>query len=427
MTVSRMFNIGLNGLRSHTESMQVIGDNISNVNTVGYKGARVNFHDVLSRSLVGDGAGIGVQVGSIQRIFSQGALQQTQSPLDMGISGRGMFVMADPREQGPGLMYTRAGQFNMDKDGYITNDLGFRLQGFGVDQASGKAGGRLADIRIPDQALAPKATGSIDVRANLDSRDTVQGAQFDITQPVQTSNFNRTVTVYDSLGASHDVTVYFRKTATAWEWHAIGNGSEIVGGQPNANTEIATGTLGFTSEGLLDTETGNATTVSFVGATPAQALNFDFGDSLTTDRGTGLSGITQFASANTLNGLTQDGYGAGNLDTISVSEEGVVMGHYTNGEQRAIAQVALARFTAQEELGKAGGNLYYETRASGQPIMGTASDGQATVAGGALESSNVDLSQEFVSLIAEQRAFQASSRTVTTADEVLQETVNLKR
>jgi flagellar hook protein FlgE len=233
--------------------------------------------------------------------------------------------------------------------------------------------------------------------------------------------------VYDSLGAAHRVDLYFRNTAPgAWDWYAMVDGAEV--GGPAGPTQIANGSLGFTTAGALDTEATAASSVSFTGATPNQAISFDFGDSLTTDGGTGLSGTTGFSGPSEVIAVNQDGYAAGTLQDVSIAEDGTITGLFDNGQSRAVARVALANFQSEAGLRRAGAQLFEETAASGQPALGAAATGgTGHIAGNALEGSNVDLGQELVTLIAYQRAFQANARTVSTADEMLSEIANLKR
>ena len=237
------------------------------------------------------------------------------------------------------------------------------------------------------------------------------------------------MTVYDSLGNAHEVTVYYRKTgANAWEWHAMADGAEVTGGTPGTPFEGASGTLTFTTDGMLDTETTSASSWDFVDATPGQAVTFDFGDSITTDSGTGMSGTTQYASPSTNTGISQDGYGAGEVAGISIGQDGTIEGVFTNGQRRVLGQVAVADFASVDGLERAGQGLWIETQASGEAVVGAAgTGGRGAVVAGALEGSNVDLAREFVDLIAYQRGFSANGRIVSTADEMYQELVNLKR
>jgi flagellar hook protein FlgE len=268
------------------------------------------------------------------------------------------------------------------------------------------------------------------VTANLDANAQIPAApSFDPADPTTSSNFSTSMTVYDSLGTQHSMDVYFRKTGpNAWEYNVIAQGGEIAGGTPGENTLVGSGDMSFTSDGALDTLNINTpTTVDWNGATPAQAIDMNFGSQIS-GGGTGLDGITQFTSSSNVSSQSQDGYSSGDLSGVSIEGNGVVKGIYSNGQKLPVGQLAIAKFRSNEGLGRAGQNLWIETGDSGAAAMGTAgSGGRGSVSSGTLEQSNVDLAQQFVELIAHQRAFQANSKTITTADEMLQELVNIKR
>jgi flagellar hook protein FlgE len=224
--------------------------------------------------------------------------------------------------------------------------------------------------------------------------------------------------------------VYFSKSGTTagqWQWSAVAEGSEISGGSAGP-VVVGQGTIQFTTGGALNAENTPTTplSVSWTGAAANQAITVDFGASIA-ENGTGLSGTTQFATPTDFVAQTQNGYPPGTLDNVEIDELGQLHGRYSNGQSKAFAQLAIARFAAREELQRIGGSLYLESAASGQALVSTAGASKSNVVAGSLEQSNVDLANEFVTLIAEQRAFSASSRTITTADEVFQETINLKR
>jgi flagellar hook protein FlgE len=221
--------------------------------------------------------------------------------------------------------------------------------------------------------------------------------------------------------------MYFRNQGGGtWDWHATVDGADV-GGTAGAATQIADGVLTFNTSGALDTEVTNSSSASFVGATAAQATAFDFGDSITTNAGTGLTGTTQFAGPSSVTHINQDGYAAGMLTDMKIDDDGTVMGQFSNGQSRAVARIALAEFASPQNLQRAGDQLYSENGSSGQPLMGTAgTGGRGSMSGGSLEGSNVDLGNELVTLIAYQRAYQANAKTVTTADQMLQEINNLK-
>jgi flagellar hook protein FlgE len=288
----------------------------------------------------------------------------------------------------------------------------------------------LAGLKLPSAPIPPKATSNVKILANLDAQATSPTAPWDPLAPSTTSNLATSMTVYDSLGNGHAVDVYFRKTAAgAWDYHALAKGSEISGGPPTGNVEIAAGTLNFDPSGALQTtaSTAGGGTVSFDGATAAQPLTFDFGTP-TSAGGKGLNGLTQYGSPSTIGAQSQDGYASGSLSGVKIDSDGVVNGVYTNGQTIAAGQVAIAKFQSNDGLGRAGHNLWVATRESGDAALGAVGQGgRAALVSGSLEQSNVDVTQQFVELISHQRAFQANSKTITTADQMLQELMTIKQ
>lgn len=424
---------GISGLQSNGLAISIIGDNIANVNTIGYKASRGNFADVLQQTILGPAGttsqlGGGSRLTNVQQLFTQGMLQNTGLGTDLAISGSGFFVLNGTVNGVTGNFYSRAGQFSVDRDGYLVNPDGLRVQGYSVD-STGNMQASVGDINITGVNVPPQATTAIQLTANLDADAPVMTVAWDPNDPANTSNFSTTITVYDSLGASHQVEVYFRKTAAnSWEWHAVVDGGEVNGGTAGVPYEFADGTLTFTANGALDTEVINNNTVDFVGAAAGQTIDFDFGDSITTDGGTGLSGTTQFAGSSSVNFQSQDGYATGALQNISVSPDGVIMGTFSNGEVRPVGQVVLASFQSIEGLDRLGNNLFMETRASGDALVGAANTGnRGSVQSFNLELSNVDLAEQFVGLIGAQRGFQANSKIISTSDQMLAEVINIKR
>lgn len=425
MSLSSLYT-GISGLDAYSQAMSVIGNNIANVNTVGFKASRISFEDILSQSLVGATGqfqiGRGVQVGSIQRLFSQSTFQTTSSATDLAIDGDGFFIVSRDGT----TLYTRAGQFYLDEQGILVNHRGYALQGWMLDD-QGSITSTLQDINLSNISSAPRATSSVVINVNLDINEAILANPFDVTDPVNTSSYMTPITVYDATGNGHLVNVYFRKQDNdTWEWHALLDGAELEGGTPG-NQEVATGSLDFT-DGKLQTETFTTPfSVQFFGTSGAQTIDFDFGNSID-EGGTGLDGSTEFAGGSTTKFLSQDGYTQGNLISIQIDNEGVVSGVFSNGQSRRVYQVALARFTSPWGLTSIGGNLFAETTHSGPPIVGEAgSSGLGQINSNSLELSNVDLATEFVEMIKTQQAFQANSRIITTTDQMLQEIVNLKR
>lgn len=430
--VLRALDTGVSGLRAESEAIGVVGDNIANVNTVGFKGQRVLFEDVLGRSVVagnsGGDAGAGVKVGGVQQLFTQGALGSTGVSTDVALNGDGFFVVKGNVAGVSGNFYTRAGQFNIDASGKLVNPDGLEVQGYAANP-DGTYAASLSTLKVPTSAISPQATTSMSVTANLDSQATTPAAAWDPQNPSSTSNFSTSMSVYDSLGKAHSVDVYFVKTGSnSWNYHAIASGDEVNPAQPGKNVEIGSGSLAFDTSGALNTVTTTTPiSVDFANAKPGQAISLDFGTPVS-GGGTGLDGITQFASTSNVSAQSQNGYASGDLASVSIDGQGVVNGVYTNGKKIPVGQLAVAKFASNEGLGRAGQGLWIETRDSGTAAMGTASSGgRGSVSSGSLEGSNVDIADQFVELIQHQRAYSANSRTITTADEMLQEVLNLKR
>ncbi|MBS0151690.1 MAG: flagellar hook protein FlgE [Nitrospira sp.] len=443
---------GVSGLNANGNALSVVGNNIANISTVGFKSSRSVFADLVSSSLGGAGGaiqtGLGVALNGVQGDFSQGSLSTTSNSLDLAIDGNGFYVL---RDAAGAAYYSRAGQFHLDSQNRIVDPSGFFLQGYQVN-TSGFTTASISGVALPTTTAPPNPTSTVDIGANLNSQ-TTSGA-FSLLNPAGTAGFTTSLTVYDSVGNSHLLTTYFTKTApNTWTYDVVGSTSEIdTGGYNAANinaalgiVRLASGSLTFTTAGALDTEsvvtsydsggaggtpggTVGQSQIDFIGATPNQAITFNFGTSVTTDGGAGMNLTTQFGATSGLVQQSQNGFGAGALQTFSVETNGMVNGRFSNGQVRPLAQLALARFPDPLGLVRTGKNTFAESGTSGQPLIGAAtSAGLGRVLSNTLELSNVDLGEQFIDMIAAQRGFQANSRVITTSDEVLQELVNLKR
>jgi flagellar hook protein FlgE len=427
MSLLTSLSSGTTGLSSASTELSVIGDNIANANTVGFKAERASFEDALAQSVVaGTGQiGLGSRLAALQRIIAQGALQNTGVATDLALQGSGFFEVAGTTGDGrTGIYLTRAGQFTVDRDGYLVNLNGLRVQGYTAD-SKGTISSEVGDLRIGNLAASPHPSGQVRMKANLDADAPLIAAPWSKDLAAATSNFSSSVTLYDSIGRDMEAQVYFRHTATGWEWHALVDGAAVEGGSRGVPEEIAAGTLTFDDEGRLLTSVQTLDTFTPAGAKEQKVL-FDMGDPL--PDGSGLAGITQFAAASATTFVGQDGYGAGQLTSVQIDKKGVIQGVFTNGQMRALGQVGVARVASPEALERAGGNLYALTRASGEAVLGAAGDGgRAFISSGTLEQSNVDIAEEFVRMIAAQRAFEANSKTITTADQLLSELIAMKR
>jgi flagellar hook protein FlgE len=412
MTIGNSLWIGVSGLQAHGEAISTVGDNIANVSTIGFKRSRASFNDLLGGELNNSRLGGGVYLGGNQSIWQQGTLSQTGNPLDVGISGNGMFVVSGNHAGRDGQFYTRDGRMKLDASGTLVTQNGMRVQGYPI--TNGTRGTSIGDLALGSRQSAPVATTSAAMTLNLDSNSPM--GTYDPTDPNGSSSYSTSVTVYDSLGAPHQATVHFTKTpANDWEWHATVDGSEV-GGTAGTPVEIANGTMAFDANGNMVTQQTLASSASFTNAAANQAIAFDF------------TGTTQNSGSSVISATNVDGHGAGSLIDVKINPDGTIEGIYDNGETIAIAQLALADFANNEGLNRQGDSLYAATRESGQALIDVAgSGGRGSLMSGALEQSNVDLSTELVQLIAYQRAFQANSKTVTTADEMMMEVTNLKR
>ena len=457
MSLNSALYTGVSGLAAYANAISVIGNNIANVNTTGFKGSRGNFSDVLSQSSGTGGTlqiGRGVLVTNVSPVFTQGAFQSTSLPGDLAIDGDGFFIVKDPKTNA--LLYTRNGNFALNRDGKLANPEGLIVQGFNVDSA-GNALPLVEDINISGQSFPPKQSANTKVEVNLDSASplitdpsTGTVAAFDPANPVKTSQFSTALTVYDSLGTGHTVDIYFQKLAdNSWNYHIGTRANQLAGQSGDSLVVVGSGTLTFTKEGALDTVTttggingpvqGAAVTFNFAGGTQAaQTINFNFGTPrhilsngafvANPNAPTGFEGTTQFAAPSSTLLQSQDGYGSGVLQSFTIDEQGKVRGMFSNGQELALKRVALAKFTSMAGLKPVGKNLFSETILSGQPIVASpGTSGTGSILSGALEISNVDLSTQFVELIRAQQAFQANARVITTGDQLLTETVNLKR
>lgn len=420
MSLISSLYIGQNGLSTTSTELGVIGDNVANASTIGFKAGRASFADLMGEGVVGGTGqlGLGSRLQAVQKILTQGALSTTGVSTDLAISGNGMFAVRTSE----GLAYTRNGQFQMNEDGFIVDLQGNRVQGFPAD-GSGTINGAMGDLQPGNATAPPQATTSVTVRANLDADEEV-GLPFDPADPEGTSNFSTSTQLFDSLGRPVDATIYYTKTGDGqWEYHTMVDGGTQEGGVAGTPVEVAGGLLTFDTEGNLDTATETLNNFLPVGATQPQPLTFDFGQNSTNGQGITQNGNV---SANTF--VSQDGFAAGDLGSISIGTDGTITGTFTNGQSRALGQVGLADFPAPDQLERIGNNLFRPTNLSGEANVGAAgTGGRGKLFSGALEQANVDVATELVRMIVVQRNFQANSKTVSTADQMLSELIQLKR
>jgi flagellar hook protein FlgE len=419
---------GVSGLAAQGEALGVIGDNIANANTVGFKSSRAEFQDIIAKSLKGllggNQIGRGVKIGAVNPILQQGNVDATEKATDLAISGDGYFSL----HGSDGESYTRDGSFHFDKDGYLVTNDNQRVQGFEADE-KGNIVNKLSDVKFPRSLIPAKATAKVSLDLNLDSRVEV-GKVFKLDDPHTTSHYSTGVEVYDSQGNKHLMTMFFTKMADRqWDVHGLVDGKEISGGKPGEWSEVYAGKIGFTVDGKLDTESVSKQAFNFNnGALQNQKITLDFGDSITTKKGKGLTGTKQYGKDSDLITWKQDGSAAGTITNLSFNDEGVLTALYSNGQATDLSQIGLAKFENPEALFKVGNNRFKEARDSGTAAIGKAnSSGRGKLFAKSLERSTVDLAMEFVGLIQNQRGFQANAKTITTTDELLNEVIQLKR
>ncbi len=406
----------ISGLKNHQTFMDVVGNNIANVNTTGFKQSRVTFQDILSQTLRGasgpqggrggvnpEQVGLGVLISGVDTVQTQGTLQSTGKLTDMAIQGDGYFVMSDGKQQ----FFSRDGAFDLGIDGTLVNPAsGLHVSGWSADPLTGVIDTTVpaGNINIPLGAgMTGKASTSLTIKGNLDANN-LGGAANAVTL---------SSTAYDALGNAMPVTLTFTKTSAAAAAPPISWTVTATGAAPYA----ATGTTNMQFNGQGKVSAGGTGTITMTltdGAATPQSITLD------------LSAMTQLDAASDLNSNT-DGASAGSLTTFTVGAAGDITGIYSNGYKQALGQIALASFSNPSGLMKAGGNLFTASANSGTPSIGqpdTAGRGQ--IATGFLEGSNVDLAQQFTNMIMAERGFQANSRVITTSDEILQDLVNIK-
>lgn len=414
--------------------MAGVADNITNINTVGYKGVDMHF-----RTLVTDGrarttysAG-GVAAAPQALISKQGLLQASSSATDLGIDGAGFFVVKDGAGADSSVAFTRAGSFKPDKEGYLRNASGLYLQGWPLGTGNAGSLDRLQPVRLSQLAGTAAATTKIQTRANLSSTAAVTTPYTagDIANDPSIATFKRTMDVYDGQGNSHPVTIGFVKTGpNSWEAEVYtdANGAEDALGVPVANGLLASGTVAFNEDGSLKSldPALESLSVTWAGNDTPQLIDLQLGTAA--EGAGGLDGLTQFANDSAVISSSVDGGLLGNISSISVSEAGVVSAVFDDGSMRSVFQLPIATFANPDGLARLPGNAYAMSDLSGSFTINQPGEfGAGNIAASSLEASNVDLAQEFTNMIRFQRAYSASSKIITTVDDMLQEVSNLKR
>ena len=404
------FRLALSGLNAAQTDLTVTANNVANVATTGFKGSRAEFADLFAATQQGVSAtaiGNGVRVSDVSQQFSQGNIDFTDNSLDLAISGNGFYVMND----NGALSYTRAGAFQVNNEGFVVNSRQQHLQVYPPLPNGGFNTGGLSDLSLTTNVSAPQATSTLDIVANLPASATspVNFAAFDPADPTSYNN-TTSVTVYDTLGAAHTASLYFAKGATAnnWESRLYIDGTAVGGAQP----------LVYTDAGQLVTPAGGEITfpayTTATGSAPI-TMTIDFG------------ATTQFGDNFTVSSTLQDGFTTGRLIGIDIDASGVVQARFTNGRSNSLGKIAMANFANPQGLQQLGDTSWAETFASGQALKGEAGQsGFGLIQAGALEASNVDITEQLVNMITAQRNFQANAQMISTADQITQTIINIR-
>jgi flagellar hook protein FlgE len=418
------FQQGLSGLNATSKNLEIIGNNIANSNTFGAKVSRGEFSDAYANALNGAGAnsvGIGTSLAAVSQQFTQGNITSTSNPMDLAISGAGFFEVSDG--QNPAL-YSRNGQFKVNRDGFIVNNEGLRLIGYPADGTGVIQPGNASPLQLPSAGIAPQATAEIQIEMNLDSRVATTaptaGAAIDFNDPT-TYNNATSLAVYDILGQDVALTYYFQKAATdSWNVFVTANGTPVNG---TLLAPVATTTITFPANGGAPTAPVGPVAFDIPATTNGAGAQTRAMAGVLLD----LDGARQFGAGFGVTNLSQDGYAPGQLTGINFEANGIVMARYSNGQTKPAGQIELATFRNPQGLQPQGGNAWARSFSSGEPIIGVAGQGNLGVLqAGALEESNVDLTAELVSMITAQRIYQANAQTIKTQDQVLQTLVNLR-
>jgi flagellar hook protein FlgE len=406
------FSTALSALNADSSAIDVLGNNLANLNTTGFKASNVEFSDLMAEQLgTGSGNGqVGLGVGQVSAIqdFSQGSVTSTGGALDSAIQGNGFFVVKDSNNN---QLYTRDGSFQLNSTGELVTATGQNVQGWTATDGVVTANGAVSNITVPvGSTIAPQATANMSMTVNLDSATATNGT------------FSAPIQVYDSLGTAHTLTVAYTETSPGnWSYAVNIPAADLTSG---GNTTVATGTLTFDTNGNLTSPApGAPIAISITGlADGASDMNINWN----VYNSSGTQDITQYAQASAVSNPTQDGFAAGQISQVSIQNGGLVVADYTNGQQVTVGQLAVASIANPTSLIQVGDNNLQASAATAQAALGAAgTGGNGTIQGGSLEASNTDMAAEFTQLLSYERSYQAASRVITTSDTLAQETVNL--
>ncbi|MBL7668993.1 MAG: flagellar hook protein FlgE [Bdellovibrionaceae bacterium] len=418
---------GVSGLTAQGEALGVIGDNIANANTIGFKASRAEFQDIIAKNLKGilggNQIGRGVKIGAVNPILVQGNVDSTEKVTDLAISGDGYFkVMGSDGES-----FTRDGSFHFDREGYLVTNDNQKVQGFTTDE-KGKIVNKTGDIKFPRALIPAKGTTEVKIDLNLDSR-VEPTKKFDLKDPYATSHYSTGIEMFDTQGNKHLVSYFFNKVDDRkWEYKGLVDGKEVTGSKEGELAQVIAGRLEFTVDGKLEKQEVTDSSFNFKGgALQDQKIKVSFGDDISSG-GKGLDGTKQYGKGSDLISWNQNGSAAGTITGLSFNDEGTLTAVYSNGAAQDLAQISIAKFENPEALFKVGNNRLKESRDSGGAAMGAPkAAGRGSIYAKSLERSTVDLATEFVNMIQNQRGFQANAKTITTTDELLNEVIQLKR
>jgi flagellar hook protein FlgE len=413
------FSTPLSGLKAATDALDIVGNNLANLNTTGYKDTTVSFYDLLQQSIAGGAVQIGGGVSAThsEQIFNQGSINQTGGAFDAAIQGNGFFVLSDPSGN---TLYTRAGNFQLDANGNLITGNGQFVQGWaatsgGVINTSGPVG----NITIPSNVLqSPIATTQFTLSGNLQSDATVGATDGTFSAPIE---------VVDSLGSTHTLTVSFTKTAAnAWTYTVDVPGADLTAGTAGTPTQLATGSMVFDSNGNLITPAApGQVAINIKGLTDGasdMSINWNLYDA------NGNPTFTQFAQPSALSGSSQDGKAAAQVTQVSLSNGGAIFVNYSDGSQQEIGQIALASIANPDSLVAVGQSNYEVGPDTATPVVGMPATGsRGNIEGGALEDSTVDIATEFTNLIVYQRSYEANSKVISTLNQLTQDLLSIQQ
>lgn len=411
------FTIPLSAMTALSRGIDVVGNNLANLNTSGYKAQRADFQDAMEDALGGardsNSVGMGVRAPIVSRQYTQGATSLTGGPLDAAIQGDGFFMSRNAEGT---LLLTRSGNFKVDASGYLVTATGDRVQGWTAANGVLATGGAVGGIKLPlGQLQTPVSTTAFTMDLNLDAR------------AADASTFSSPMEIVDSLGSRHTLTATFTKVGpNDWSYSVTIPGDQVAGGTAGTPTEVATGAISFDSNGqLMNPPAGSPISVSIPGLTNGAAdlaMNWDL------YRTDGTGRLTQFAETSATSGNLQDGIAAAQVSKITLAKNGQVIASFSDGSEKLVGQLALAAISNPDSLVSVGGNNFQIGANTNAPVIGLAgTGGRGSIEAGALESSTVDVAREFTNLIIYQRGYQANSKVITTLDEMAQETINIKR